>query len=56
MRRKKERVGIERKIDGKGEREKDRERERKEKRDGTVARNYPDETDDTGAREPLTAS
>lgn len=33
-----------------------REKERKERRDGTVARNYPDETDNAGPREPLTAS
>lgn len=58
MKREEERADIERKMDGKGERERDRERERerKEKRDGTVTRNYPDETDDAGPREPLTAS
>lgn len=61
MRRKKERAGIREKDRRKGiererGRETGRERERKEKRDGTVARNYPDETDDAGPREPLTAS
>lgn len=38
-----------------GEREIGREKERKE-RDGTVARNYPNETDNAGPQEPLTAS
>lgn len=56
MRREKERVGIERQIGMERERGREKEKERKEKRDGTVARNYPNETDDAGPREPLTAS